>query len=292
MILRLATQAMGTRFELVLIGQGGEGEVRLRAAGEEALAEIEECDRRLSRFRRDSVISHLNRGAAAAWVHLDVDTFDLLNRCAELNAATGGAFDPTARRDCAEGVGWENVELDPERCAVRFLHRSTALDLGAIGKGSGLDRAATALREAGVKTALLHGGTSTAVALGAPPRTRGWSVSLGAGIRAPVATLRDCALSVSAQWGPMAVSRPGHVIDPRSGAPASGPCVAAVIADTATDADAWSTALLITGDRPEGIESLTADRAGKEMIWHQPARPSGRFLLSAPADRSAAEIIA
>lgn len=289
MILRLATRAMGTRFELVLIGQD---EVRLRAAGEEALAEIEECDRRLSRFRRDSVISHLNRGAAAAWVPVDVDTFDLLNRCAELHSATDGAFDPTARRDCVAGVGWENVRLDPARRAVRFAHRSTALDLGGIGKGHGLDRAATALRQAGVETAFLHGGTSTAVALGVPPRATGWSVSLGSEARAPVAILRDCALSVSAQSGPMAVSRPGHVIDPRSGIPASGPGGAAVIAETATDADAWSTALLISGDRPEGIETLTAHRSGEEMVWHQPVPPSGRFLLSALTDSPAAEKIA
>ena len=38
-VLRLATDAMGTRFEVVLVGADPE---RLRAAGETALAEIEE----------------------------------------------------------------------------------------------------------------------------------------------------------------------------------------------------------------------------------------------------------
>ena len=60
MPLRLATRAMGTRFELVL---DGDDETRLRAAGEEALFEIEEVDRRLSLFRRDSLLSHIMRTA-------------------------------------------------------------------------------------------------------------------------------------------------------------------------------------------------------------------------------------
>ena len=53
-MLRLATHAMGTRFELVL---GGLDDIRLRAAGESALEVIEECDRGLSLFRRDSLLA-------------------------------------------------------------------------------------------------------------------------------------------------------------------------------------------------------------------------------------------
>ena len=59
---RLALDAMRTRFELVL--QGGDASL-LRAAGEEALHEIAEAERLLSRFRRDATVARVNREAAA-----------------------------------------------------------------------------------------------------------------------------------------------------------------------------------------------------------------------------------
>lgn len=111
------------------------------------------------------------------------------------------------------------------------------------------------LRSSGVSSALLHGGTSTVVALGAPPGEPGWRVAVetapGSG-PAPVAVLRDAALSVSAPHGRTLADGSGHVLDPRTGAPAEGPGVAAVIASSARWADAWSTALLVLGALPPG----------------------------------------
>ena len=52
---------MATRFELVL---PGEDHVRLRAAGEEALNEIERLEAQLSFYRPTSDISDLNTRAA------------------------------------------------------------------------------------------------------------------------------------------------------------------------------------------------------------------------------------
>ena len=72
MIVRVACWAMATQFEFLL---AGEDEPRLRAAGEEALEEVLECERLLSRYARDSLVSHLGRVAAAQPVQLDDDTF-------------------------------------------------------------------------------------------------------------------------------------------------------------------------------------------------------------------------
>ena len=64
------------------------------------------------------------------------------------------------------------VELNGEEFTVRFGQEGVMLDLGAIGKGYALERAAEFLREAGVASAFLHGGTSTAYGLGHPPKAR------------------------------------------------------------------------------------------------------------------------
>jgi thiamine biosynthesis lipoprotein len=111
-----------------------------------------------------------------------------------------------------------------------------ALDLGAVAKAEALDRAAEVLREHGVEAALLHGGTSSVLAIGAPPGERGWRVGIA---DLACALLRDAALGVSGNRRP-------HVRDPRTGATlADAPRTAAVVAPTAAAADALSTALLV-----------------------------------------------
>src|SRR5438270_13667210 len=90
--LRLARHAMATRFELLL---PGEDRVRLRAAGEEALNEIERLEAQLSFYRSSSEISDLNARAAKEAVRVDPRLFRLLQRARTLGEATEGAFDIT-----------------------------------------------------------------------------------------------------------------------------------------------------------------------------------------------------
>ena len=232
---RLALPAMGTRFELVL------PEVHA-SAGEAALAEITYWHGRLDRFASDSFVAHLNRSAYAAPVRIDTGTFTLLSRALAVGRASGGAFDITL------GTGVAAVELDEVRSSVRFTSADVRIDLGGIAKGFALDRAAALLRSHGVQRALLHGGTSSVVALGAPPHAPGWRVALGTVPDADVVALRDRALSVSAN-----VER-AHVLDTRSGVPVPVRTVA-VIGPDACGADAWSTALLVLGARPAALAS-------------------------------------
>lgn len=233
---RLALEAMRARFELVLVG---ERERDLRAAGEEALREIRASEAELSFFRADSALSRLNRDAACDWTRPPERTFRLLQLCRKIYVASGGAFDPAFLSSPA--ARFDAVEFDAESRAVRFTDSRVLLNLGAIGKGEALDRAAVALREHGVTCALLHGGTSSVLALGAPDGERGWRVGI-----ADVACimLRDGALGVSG-------SARTHLHDPRTGAPLAGPpYLAAARAPTAAAADAWSTAYTVSHTLP------------------------------------------
>lgn len=251
MLLRLATHACGTRFELVL---DGEDEVRLRAIGELCLEEIEDVHARLSKFDRASLVSRLNRDAHRAWVRVDRETFELLELCRDVQVASGGAFDPTVGAlmtelgfhddaDVAEAeLGFEHVQLDAARCAVRFA-RPLRLDLGGIGKGHALDLAGRVLREHGVTRALLHGGTSSVLALGAPPGSTGWRIRIAE--TGETCELRDRALGVSSGDGRTLADGRGHVLDPRSGEALAPRGPTAVVADSAALADAWSTALQV-----------------------------------------------
>jgi thiamine biosynthesis lipoprotein len=177
---------------------------------------------------------------------------------------TGHAPDPqqlAAARDC---IGIAHIHLDDARQTIRFDREGVMLDLGAIGKGFAIDRAVDLLREAGIESALVHGGTSTVYAIGKPSDADAWKIAIantfGApnsdSARLPTVNLQVEALSVSAIWGRSFEKDGkvlGHVIDPRTGEPTQGAELAAVVTKSATDSDALSTALLVLGTRGQQI---------------------------------------
>ena len=229
---------------------------------------VAEWDARLSRFRSDSLVSRINREAGAAWVRVDSETFDLLERCRKWKIATAGAFDicvgktmdrlrPSSASSSPSESAVGAYELDRTSSSLRFTRGDTALDLGGIGKGFALDLAAELLREAGIERALLHGGTSSVIALGAPPTSPdGWRVDLGGEFEHASVTLRDRALSVSATHGSRGSSR-AHILDPREGALLEADLHSAVCAPSASVAEVWSTALLVLAARKNGLGSCT-----------------------------------
>src|SRR3954470_1303737 len=88
----LALSAMATRFEIVL---HGDKPASLRAAGEEALEEIERLEAQLSLFRPSSEIAHLNARASHEQVRVSPTVFALLQQAQSLSCETDGAFDIT-----------------------------------------------------------------------------------------------------------------------------------------------------------------------------------------------------
>lgn len=281
----LATAAMGTRFELVLRGAGRE-HARLRAIGEEAVREIELWHQRLSRFEPASIVARVNRERR---VRMDGETFGLFALAEEVRRDTGGAFDiavggamerlglhpSTGLPDGTHGAGGGSaIVLDAAECTVRLVDPAAAVDLGAIAKGFALDRAAEILRGGGVTDALIHGGTSSVIAIGsAVEGGGGWTVEVrpagsehAAG--AWTVALRDEALGVSAprgRWVGHGPDRITHIVDPETGRPpvsvnrgAGGNgavAAAAVTGPSAAVCDAWSTALVVLRGREGGERS-------------------------------------
>lgn len=263
---------MNTRFELVLWGRDPD---YLNAVGEEGLREIRALEEQLSFYREDSDIRMLNVVAAHRPVYVEPRLFRLLDRARELSDRTDRAFDPAVapllhawgltgaggrvptpeELDAAlQCSGFHQVELDPEALTIRFRREGVSLDLGAIGKGYAIERVADLIRDYEVPGALLHGGTSTAYAVGGQPDGTAWQIALrdptGASASLATVPLRDLALSVSASHGKsftVGGEEYGHVLDPQAGRPVTGALLAAVRCASATDSDALSTALLVRG---------------------------------------------
>jgi thiamine biosynthesis lipoprotein len=282
----LALEAMATRFELVL---GGSDPVRLRAAGEEALAEIARLEGQLSFYLPTSDITWINAHAAHGPVKVEPALFRFLQKCQALSAATDGAFDITIaplmrawRAAMVSGVlpsetsvasararvGFRNLHLNPGHFTAQFGCHGMSIDLGAAGKGFAIDAAIGILRAHGVPRALLHGGTSSVHVIGSPASGPGWRVGWDPpGGTSRAFNLHNSALSVSAVHGrrfSIDGVQYGHVIDPRTGMPTRGARSVIVSGPGSLECDALSTALLVLG--PGWLPSLHTQFPGYDGI--------------------------
>ncbi|RDD73084.1 FAD:protein FMN transferase [Paracoccus versutus] len=234
------------------------------------LAEIDRLEGILSLYRPDSALSRLNREAA-----LEAPPFELLE-CLSLagtvHRASGGLFDPTVqplwslwaeaalagrrptadeRRAALARTGWDRVRLDAARIT---LEPGMALTLNGIGQGYVADRVAALLEAEGLGDILID--TGELRALGSRPDGTDWPVRLAEG---GAVGLRGRALATSAPLGTSfdQAGRDGHILDPRSGAPARPAWRAVSIsAPGAGLADALSTAACLAGDRQEILALL------------------------------------
>jgi thiamine biosynthesis lipoprotein len=265
----LSLHAMATRFELVLYGKD---EIQLRSIGEEALGEIERLDEQLSYYRGDSEISWINRHAARQFVKVEPRLFKLLKHCAALHLQTDSAFDITIAplmrawhfvrdkgsiptraelQQALDRTGLGYIEFDDEAMAIRFQREGVEIDLGGFGKGYAVGRAIALLKEGGVKSALLHGGTSSIATIGTPPGQKSWRITLQEPFNkqpSPVIHLIDKSFSLSAIHGKSFTAdgkRFGHIIHPQTGEPIVNTLAAAVIGADAAICEALSKTLLI-----------------------------------------------
>jgi len=147
---------------------------------------------------------------------------------------------------------------------------SLDLDLGGIGKGFALDKSLALLADWSIENALIHAGTSTAVAIGSAPKAMGtknseihctisekievspnsspnswgWPVGVGGGWPCPD-TPRSVLLSGRALSGSGTEVKGSHILDPRTGNPAKGHIAAWASHPSAAIADALSTAFMV-----------------------------------------------
>jgi len=249
---------MGTYLRVTAEGDGAGPALR------ECFAEARRLDHVFSRFDPTSELSRLHerRSQPAS------QTFaDLLDRSVLLGRRTDGAFEVTVgaltalwRADTAPAP----AAVAAARATVGGVTHSrervriapgTRLDFDGIAKGYAVDACVARLRAAHVRRAFVSFGESSLYALGTSPTGAAWDVAVrGLDPDAAVGTLhlRDQAVSVSATRS--SSGRRGTIVDPSSGNVIDGERVAVVVATSATDAEAYSKALLVWG--PRGLTRL------------------------------------
>ena len=262
---------------------GSRDVIPARRALDAAEGEVAACERALSRFDARSDLSRLNR-ADGAWIDVDKRLVDALAAALRARTDTRGRFDPTILPALAAAGYDRSFELLTERAAMPLdgwragahievdsssrrarVERGAAVDLGGIGKGFTATRALHAMRAAwpALTGALVDLGGDIAV-WGTPPEGGPWRVDI-ADPRAPARVAGTLELTSGGvatsgrdtrRFGPQ--RRLHHLIDPTTGAPAvAGPLSVTVVAASATEAEAYATALAI-GDVGDARDLLAS----------------------------------
>ena len=262
----LTTYAMGSYIQQTVYGAGAE------EAARQASSAVTELENLISWRVEDSDIAALNQEAGGEFQDIDPQTWDILNTALQVCQASGGAFDITIApiswlwdfdeephlpqastiESLLPAVDYTQLSLQ-ENGTAALRSSSSALDLGAVGKGAACDAAVAAYQEAGVERAVVSVGGSVGV-YGEKPFGQKWQVS----VRNPdtdgalgVLSVSSGFLSTSGSYEKQ-FTEDGvtyhHLLDPSTGYPAdSGLLSVTVWSSSGALSDALSTACFVLG---------------------------------------------
>lgn len=244
---------------------------------ERAWAALSVVGDRLDPYRPGSELWRLNR-SPGRWVRVSPVLYGCLQEALAVSRRSGGAFDPTvwpltrawgfgappgriprphlpSPADLSQAralVNYRWVQLKAPDL-VRLDRPGMGLDLGGIAKGYAADLAGSALRRAGVNSALIDVGESTILALGSKPGGGPWKIALerprGGGFLGYVELSRG-ALGTSGDYQDFFTlqgRRYSHIFDPRTGWPARTTAAVTVRGRSGSLTDAGGTAAFVLG---------------------------------------------
>jgi len=256
---------------------------------EAALQQLQNIETLMSYHRADSELAGVNRSAHKQPVKVSKDTFEVLQRAVEFSRLSDGAFDVTVGplvdlwhwaaetntaptdselADTNARVGYEKLILDANEMTVRFAVEGMKLDLGAIAKGYGIDKAVEAMQRCGAVGGLVDvggdircfgkpskGKTHWLIALQDPNdkiENRKSKIENSIGMGAPLLVLKltDAAVATSGHYRRFAViggKKQSHIIDTKTGYGSDRLASVTIIAKDATAADALATAVSVMG---------------------------------------------
>jgi len=256
---------------------------------------------------------------------VDAELIPLLSRARALSLTSGGLFNPGIGKLLALW-GFQSDErpngpppdaraiaalvaqhpgmadLHIEGNTLRSTNPSLQLDMGAIGQGYAVDIAIEHLRRLGIHNAIVNASGDIRV-IGRHGK-RPWRIGIrdprGPGIIASIEMQGDESIVTSGDYERYFEhqgKRYSHILDPRSGYPASGATSVTVVHENVIVADAASTALMVAGKnewqqvaRALGVKHvMRIDRDGTVQMTpalarrlHFEATPAPKVELVAP----------
>jgi thiamine biosynthesis lipoprotein len=268
-LFRQSRLLMGTIVEITVVSDDEEKAHRDIGDAFQEIARIES----LLGAEHGGEITRLNRMGFPGGFQVSEEVFGVISRAAELGREMEGSFDVTLgplmsvwsfgegsrvpSRAMVEAArvtaGWDGVVMDEGSRRVAFTRSGASLDLGGIGKGYAVDRAASLLKDRGVEAGIVNAGGDLSM-WGRKPGGSLWRVGIQHP-RRPDALLgrlllTDRAVVTSGDYERNFTAGGRlyhHILDPNTGYPAEGTRSVTVAAATAEAADAYATGIFVMG---------------------------------------------
>jgi thiamine biosynthesis lipoprotein len=289
-----------------------------RRCNEAGFNELNRMDAMMSDYKADSELSKVNREAYRHPVKVSPELFEVLSISQGYSRLSGGAFDITvgplvdlwhkageanvmpdenAIAEAKAKVGFEKLILDANEQTVKFAVEGMRLDLGAIGKGYAVDKAVEAMQRRGALGGMVDSGGNIRC-FGRPADRDDWLIGLqdpnaasneASSILEAVQSLmtlklKDMSIATSGDYRRFETiggKKVSHIIDTNTATGAAKLSSDTIIAPSATDADALSTAVNVLGAE-KGL-ALVESLEGVEAILITDA-PEYRIIKSKGAD--------
>ena len=262
---------MGSRFDITVVAKDPiEGEEYINLA----VSEITRIEKLISSWDPNSQTSEINKNAGVKPVKVDAELFNLIQRGIGISTLTDGAFDisyasmdniwkfdgsmtkmpeEATIKASVSKVGYQNILLNKEDHTVFLKLKGMKIGFGAIGKGYAADKAKELLISKGVEAGIINasGDMNT---WGKQPNGDSWQVAITNPMDKnkvfALLPLDNRAVVTSGNYEKYVTfnnTRYTHIIDPRSGYPATGIVSVTVFAPKAELADALATSVFVMG---------------------------------------------
>lgn len=264
---------MGSRFDITIVDtDSASAEANIDAV----IAEVTRIEDLISDWRSYTQVSKVNQYAGIKPVKVDKEVFELTERAIRLSEQTNGAFDisfaamdriwkfdgsmtampsPEAIKKSIAKVGYKNIILNKKESTIFLKLKGMKIGFGALGEGYAADQCKSMMMAKGVQAGIING-SGDMNTWGKRPDGSCWNI----GITDPTDTDRFFAI-VPLDSGAVVTSgsyekfvifngkRYAHIINPKTGYPATGLSSVTIFGPSAELANGLSTSIMVMGKR-------------------------------------------
>lgn len=288
---------MGSHFDITLVANDS---LKANKYIDIAVTEITRIEKLISSWDKNSQTSEVNRNAGIKPVKVNDELFQLIRRSLKISKLTNGAFDisyasmdkvwffdgsmtemPSKEiiKKSVEKVGYQNIILNEENSTIFLKLKGMKIGFGAIGKGYAADKVKTLLQKKGVVSGIINasGDLNT---WGKQPNGKDWLVAIVNPLNKEKVfswlPVNNSAVVTSGNYEKYVKFNNvlyTHIIDPRTGYPATGILSVTIFTKTAELADALATSIFVMGvdtglnfiNQLKGVECIIIDKNNKML---------------------------
>lgn len=286
---------LGSPFEITVIAKDT---IEGNYFADLAVAEVKRIENQISDWIPTTQISEINKNAGKKAIKVDDEVFELVQRAIKISKLTNGAFDisyasmdkiwkfdgsmkempsPEAIKKSVEKIGYQNIILDDKEKTIFLKLEGMKLGLGGIGQGYIADKVKALLQSKGCTSGIVNvsGDINTwGKQLDGKPWTIGIINPMNKNKVFATFPIEDSAVETSGSYEKFVMFngiRYSHIIDPRTGYPATGIVSVSVFAKQTEIADALATGIFVLGvevgldlvNQLKGIQCIIVDDKGK-----------------------------